>query len=244
LVGRNYDWLASDLRWCEFQACLPDEGLRRIGYTHHWAGCPDCLNEAGLYLAIASLPAEPVWRPGVQWNLLTDMISATCRSVDEAVEACCSVGHLRPMSYLFADEGGRAAVVEATPREARVREAESALLLVGNTSLGGAVRAEWPEDLPEPVRRVPDRAPTGSAKRSERRLARARKLLEPVLPAATPEDMARMLRDHEAPVCVGDHNGLEGWATIWSGICRPAERDLRVAPGRPCETDYQVFSLD
>jgi hypothetical protein len=244
LVGRNYDWLASDWRWCEFQTCLPGEGLRRIGYTHHWAGCPDALNEEGLYLAIASLPAAPVTRPGVQWSVLTEMISATCASVEAAVEACCSVNHLRPMSYLFADASGDAAVVEATPRAATVRHTDGALLLVTNVAQGGEVRTAWPDASLAAVGPVRDQAPAGSATRARRRLARARDMLEPTLPAATTDDVMRMLRDHEAPICVGDHGNATGWATIWSGICRPAERDFRIAPGRPCDTDYQAFSLE
>ena len=41
IAGRNYDWAVSDLRWCELRRVLPADGPRRIGYTHHWAGCAD-----------------------------------------------------------------------------------------------------------------------------------------------------------------------------------------------------------
>ncbi|MHC4789162.1 MAG: hypothetical protein ACYS8K_08190, partial [Planctomycetota bacterium] len=32
IVGRNYDWAVSDLRWCELQRYRPADGFRRIGY--------------------------------------------------------------------------------------------------------------------------------------------------------------------------------------------------------------------
>ncbi|MHC5034573.1 MAG: C45 family autoproteolytic acyltransferase/hydrolase [Planctomycetota bacterium] len=251
IVGRNYDWAVSDLSWCELHRYYPDQGLRRIGYTHHWAGCPDALNERGLYLAIASLPPEPVRRPGVQWSILAEMVSESCTSVAQAVDVCARAVHLRPMSYLLADASGDAAVVEATPRRVSVRRPEEGLIVAANAARGGEVLAMPVQGgdtrvLPEPV--GPPRGPDdGQAdSRSARRIQRALELLREQSPGISDAHIRRILADHEAPICTGDHEDADGapWGTIWSGICAPAEGTFAIAPGLPCRHDCQTFTLD
>ncbi len=245
LAARNYDWAVSDLRWCRLERYEPPRGPRRIGYTHHWAGCPDVLCERGLYVAIASLPAEPVRAAGVQWSILVDAMSEGCATVPEAVEVCAWVRHLRPMSYLLADAAGAVAVVEATPGAVRVRRPEGGLVLAANAPLGGELLAEHrtadhdpplgpPQD--EGIRRR-------VAERSERRIARALELLG--VGAVTEEAARRVLSDHQAPICTGDHAAPDGgrWGTIWSGLCNPAEGEFAIAPGRPCSKAHQSFWL-
>lgn len=251
ILGRNYDWAVEDLPWCRLERYFPADGLRRIGYTHHWAGCPDVLNERGLYLAIASLPAEPVLAPGVQWSILVDMISECCSSVAEAVSVCARVTHLRPMSYLLADASGEIAVVEATPRRVTARPPENGFVLATNRALGGRVLADH-GDGPAAGRRVKPIGPRRgerskeALRRAERRFKQAVELLTHELPKVSEEGVRRILTDHEAPICTGEHEQADGapWATIWSGICAPAEGRFKIAPGLPCRQPYRSFRLD
>ena len=244
LVGRNYDWATADLRWCELHRCNPAEGLRRIGYTHHWAGCPDVLNEAGLYLAIASLPAEPVRAPGAQWSILVECIAETCRTVSEAVDVCAGARHLRPMSYLLADPE-EAAVVEATPSAVRVRRPQEGMVCAANVALGGDTVAEYAADEDAPA--FGPRPPTTehSVRAARARVARATEMLAAASPRVASEDTRRILSDHEARICTGDHARADGgeWATIWSGICAPAEDHFRIALGLPCRSEYRPFGV-
>jgi hypothetical protein len=247
LAARNYDWAVSDLRWCRLERCEPADGPRRIGYTHHWAGCTDALSERGLYVAIASLPAEPVRAAGVQWSILLDALCEGCASVAEAAALCARVRHLRPMSYLLADAAGAVAVVEATPGAVRVRRPEQGVALAANAPLGGELLAEHVGADYEPPLGPP--ADEGSrqraVERSARRIARARQMLPDGDGAIDEEAVRGVLRDHEAPICTGDHATPGGgrWGTIWSGICKPAEGDFAIAPGRPCSADYHSFRL-
>jgi hypothetical protein len=41
-------------------------------------------------------------------------------------------------------------------------------------------------------------------------------------------------------LCNGDHtsDSPSNWETLWSFVCQPGERELWLAPGRPCETEY------
>lgn len=250
LVGRNYDWAVQDLRWCELHRYRPTESLKRVGYTHHWAGCPDVVNETGLYVAIASLPVAraATQAPGVQWSILVDMISECCVTVEEAIEACADVRHLRPMSYLLADATGAVAVVEATPQDVRVRRPEDGFVVAANVVQGGEPVAAAADDGPQPLA-LPDALLLGEdpkvSERGRRRVQRTSELLSRAAPHVSEEDVRRILQDHEAPICTGNHGDADGapWGTIWSGVCMPAKGEFRIAPGLPCRHGYHAFTV-
>jgi len=249
VVGRNYDWATADLRWCELHRYAPPGGPRRLGYTHHWAGCADVLSESGLYVAIASLPPVGVWAPGLQWNVIVDMLTETCATVEEAARLCGRVRHLRPMSYLLADARGAAAVVEATPSQVRCR-AGHGLVVAANAPQGGELLKDWTgeptdEALPKPLRPNPPNYSDDAVARARRRIRRAEQMLRAAAPGVTMRHVEEVLADHEAPICTGDHSRPDGgrWATIWSGICEPARGAFAIAPGLPCRHPYQRFTL-
>jgi len=250
LVGRNYDWSVTDLRWCELQWFLPADGPRRVGYTHHWAGCADVLNERGLYVAIASLPPQSVQAPGVQWNIMVDMVSARCSRVEEAADALAKGRHLRPMSYLLADAAGGIGVAEATPDQVRLRGPVDGFVTAANAPQGGDILRDWTGEqsgyrLPEPVRLAPEDYRGDALNRARRRIARAEEMLRRAGSRVSEDTLKEMLSDHLAPICAGDHGHPDGapWGTIWSGICAPAQREFLIAPGLPCRHPYQRFVL-
>ena len=250
IAGRNYDWAVSDLRWCALHRLTPPDGPRRIGFTNHWAGCPDWLSERGLYAAMAALPAADVRCPGVQWNVLLDRIAETCSTADAAAGLCAGVRHLRSMSYLFADAGGGMCVVEAMPAHVRRRDAADGALVATNAPLGGRLLADraavpCPADaalhieLESPQRRL------AIVERAMRRQRRAEALLREAAEDISRRTMTALLRDHEAPICVcaDSDPGGHRWGTIWSGICDPAEGAFLIAPGAPCRHAFQRFTL-
>ena len=245
ITGRNYDWAVKDLHWCE----LRRYGIRRIGYTHHWAGCCDVLTEKGLYVAIASLPPADVRAPGLQWNTVVDMIAQRCSSVPEAAEACAAVRHLRSVSYLVADGRGAKGVIEATPEGVRLRTGHD-IVVAANAPLGGRLIRDWsrerpPYVLPKPICLAPENYRNDAVARATRRIGRVRELLAASGPQVSEGDVKRVLSDHGAPICTGDHARPDGapWATIWSLVCLPAERRFCIAPGLPCRHAYQPFAL-
>jgi len=250
IVGRNYDWATADLKWCRLERYVT--APRRIGYSHHWAGCADLLSEAGLYVAIASLPPEPVRAPGVQWNIVTEMVSETCSTVAEAAEACARVRHLRPMSYLLADAHGDVGLVEATPREVRFREGAPLggvckVVIAANAPQGGDLVRAWDDGAAARSEELPPHYRGGAAERAEQRIARVQQCLEALPQQERPgaDDIAAILKDHHAPICAGDHADPDGapWSTIWSGLCEPSRGTFRIAPGLPCRHAYQEFRI-
>jgi len=195
-----------------------------------------------------------VHAPGVQWNVVTEMISETCTDVAQAVEACARVCHLRSMSYLLADAGGAVGVVEATPTEVRFREGEpcegGAFVVAANAPQGGRLVRRYEPGSAEPKAKLPLQFRHGALEHAERRIERVRRLLKERLTgragcALSVDEVAAMLRDHEGPVCAGDHAHPDGapWGTIWSGICEPARDAFLIAPGLPCRHAYQRFAV-
>lgn len=232
IVGRNYDWVYSDLKWCELRHIHSEGVTPFISYSHHWAGHPDCLNEKGLCVIISSLPRREPAEPGLQWNLLVDTIAETCSSVEEAEQVLTSVYHLRSMAYLITDSYGRAVVVEAKPGNVKVRRPENGVLISTNHMLGD-------EDVSE------------CSRHSRIRYEYTEGVLRERIGEVDETLAEEILSDHHCTICAGIHGGnpdeigrREGWGTIWSTICRPDKRILKVAPGHPCEVGYETIRFE
>lgn len=56
-------------------------------------------------------------------------------------------------------------------------------------------------------------------------------------------DVEALLRDHSSPCAPCRHGGQSGAVTVWSMVCLPEKRLLRVASGSPCNTPYQEYTL-
>lgn len=227
LVGRNYDWIYSDRTWCEVRRIQPEGAYPTVSYTHHWAGSPDVLNGSGLCVTMASLPARKPTRPGLQWNLVIEIMLDTCRDIREATDFIVRVPHLRSMSYLLADASGDASAVEATPEHVHIRRPDRGYMIVTNHEVSGRDRAR-------------------ASARSVARYGCVERMLESRLGRLDDEFAKKILRNHECHVCSGVHRGCgtesaqdAEWGTIWSLICRPQALDLRIAPGHPCEVPYE-----
>ena len=227
LVGRNYDWVNSDQKWCELRMIRQEGAFPVLGYSHHWAGLPDALNAEGLFVAIASLPKRPPELPGLQWNLVVDVLMATCRTVPEAEKLITSFHHLRAMTYLIADASGEAIAAEARPEGVTIRRSSDGLVLATNHE-------------------VTEVEASDRDKRSRRRYERAEAVLRAHAGWVDEGVAEEVLADHRGQICSGphhDHVGRDSWGTLWSTICRPDLRTLKIAQGHPCEVDYEPVSF-
>jgi len=238
LLGGNYDWFYSAGEWREVRVIQPQGAHSHISVTHHWAGSPDALNERGVAVLLSVLPEREVKKPGLQWHLVIDILMETCSRLEEAREFITSVPHLRAFNYLIADEH-QAIVVEATPDGVSIREPEGGLLVATNHLPG----REFPEEEPT----EPDRL---RQRRSLTRYRRVHQMMGERLRGVDLEAIKAILRDHEAPICRGDHpsveerGGFDGlFGTIWSLICQPGRRELLLAAGHPCNSEYEGYSL-
>jgi predicted choloylglycine hydrolase len=229
IVGRNYDWVYSDHRWCELRFTHPEGTYPTYSYTHHWAGSPDVLNGQGLFVAMSSLPKQVAQRPGLQWNLVIDIMMATCQNVQQAIRFMQEVVHLRAMNYLIADAQGDAVVIQALPEAVTVRKPKQGYVIATNHRVDEAGHA------------------VGTAsERSQARYHYVKRMIEAHRPKISQADIEHLLQDHEGGICNGVHSdydtpGERGdqWGTIWSLIAKPHQRALWVAPGHPCKTLYE-----
>ena len=239
-VGVNYDWYYYSKEWREIREIWPQGALPSLQVTHHWAGSPDGINGAGLGVFLSVLPREEPVGPGLGWHLITDVLLDTCHSVDEASEFVTSVPHLGAFNYLITDATGRAVVAEALPRGVTIRQPEEGFILATNHLPG--------REVPEDQLTSQDRR---RLRRSLERYKRARGVLEDLERPIEEDAIRSLLADHEAPVCRGSHDPVEGdtsfdnvFGTIWSLIARPADGILNVAWGHPCRSAYQIYALE
>ena len=239
IVGVNYDWYYYSQEWRELREMRPQGALPSLGVTHHWAGNPDGINEAGLGVFLSVLPRDKAIGPGLAWHLVTDILLDTCHDVAEACQFVTSVPHLSAFNYLITDASGRAVVAEALPGGVTLRESEDGFILATNHLPG--------REVPEQELSTDDRR---RLKRSLERYARASELLSSLERPVDDAVLGSLLSDHEAPICRGNHDPVEGdasfdnvFGTIWSLISRPADRTLQVAWGHPCRSDYRRYAL-
>jgi hypothetical protein len=239
IVGVNYDWYYYARQWRELREVKPQDACRSLRVTHHWAGSPHGLNEAGLGVFLSVLPRRQSLGAGLAWHLIMDIVLDSCRDVREASELVASVPHLGAFNYLIVDALGHAVVAEALPGAVTFREAENGCLLATNHLPG---REEPEAQLSEPDRR-----------RQERSVARYEKATTWCSGMAGQVDEAAvrgLLREHDAPMCRGNHNPPEKgttfddvFGTIWSLTARPVDRELHVAWGHPCRSEYVRYGL-
>jgi hypothetical protein len=239
IVGVNYDWYYDAERWREMRKMRPEGAFESLRVTHHWAGSPDGLNEEGLGVFLSVLPRREARGPGLVWHLILDILLDNCRDVADACDLVAAVPHLGAFNYLIADAGGQAVVAEALPGHVTIREPEDGYVLATNHLPG---REEPEAQLSEAHKR-----------RQQRSLARYAWVRQTLMAIDGPVDedaIKGMLRDHEAPICRGNHHPPESstefddvFGTIWSLVARPEYGELQVAWGHPCRSEYVSHSL-
>jgi predicted choloylglycine hydrolase len=237
LVGVNYDWYFQSQEWREIRSMRPEGALSSLRVTHHWAGSPDGINEAGLGVFLSVLPQDGIAGPGLPWHLVTDIILETCQTVTQANDFLDSVPRLRAFNYLVTDALGQAVVFEALPRSLTTRDPEDGFLLATNHLPGREVAAE---ELSEEDKR--------RQRRSLARYQRVREILGWSGAGIDEVAMKTLLMDHEAPICRGNHQPIPGedsydnvFGTIWSLVAWPGRGDLQVAWGHPCQSEYVSY---
>ena len=239
IVARNYDWYYHSQGWRELRRIAPEGAFRSLSVTHHWAGSPDGLNDQGLGVFLAVLRQREPVGPGLQWHLITDIMLDTCRDVPDAGDFITSVPHLGAFNYLIADSQGQAVVAEALPTGVTIREPEGGFILATNHLPGREVPEE--ELSPQDRRRQ---------RRSVTRYRRVEEMLRGRQGRVDERMIKDLLREHQAPICRGNHappdNGTsfdDVFGTIWSLIGRLEERELLLAWGHPCRSEYRRYGV-
>jgi len=227
IVGRNYDYFhdVSEEGATTYRT-YPEGYYASLGNCDIWVGREDGLNEASLFVGMAS-SFLPGVQPGPTFWLIVRMVMDRCATVDEGLELIHSVPHTGSWTYLLADRSGKAAVVEPTVKGIELRYPEDGLLVMTN-------HAACPSWAGKENFVPPDSHP---------RYNRLRQLLggDKLINA---EDVKQALRDHEGLVCShGAHFPDRKFGTLWSVMGQPSERQLDIAAGYPCQAEYRTMSF-
>lgn len=138
--GRNLDFFSVGVldRLSVVKVYLPEEGKLRfasIGFPG-MVGCLSGINEAGLALAVHEVHLSSDGSPfvaheAVPYTMLLREVLETCRNVDEAAELLRASARSTRLSIVTADPR-QAQVVEFTPTNLAVRQAEDGILACTN----------------------------------------------------------------------------------------------------------------
>jgi predicted choloylglycine hydrolase len=239
LVGVNYDWYYYAREWREMRKVSPKGAPASLRVTHHWAGSTGGMNEAGLGVFLSVLPRETSVGPGLAWHLIVDIMLDDCQDLEEACDFVTSVRHLSAFNYLIVDAEGEAVVAESLPGRVTMREAEKGFLLATNHLPG--------REIPE------ERLSPNDRRRQERSISRytkATNVLSEIGNSVDEVAIKSLLRDHEAPICRGNHHPPQDavafddvFGTIWSLVAKPQDKQMQVAWGHPCRSEYVTHSV-
>ena len=227
IVGRNFDFFHDvSEEGATTYLTYPRDRYASLGNCDIWVGREDGLNEAGLFVGQAAF-FKPGLQPGLTFWFIVRLVLDRCATVEEGVNLITHLPHSASWTYLLADAGGSAAVVEPTIEGVAVRYAEDGLLLLTNH----AVCPEWAD---QEAFVPPDSHP---------RYNRLRALLGGNQVIDT-QAVKTALRDHEGLVCShGAHFPKRKFGTLWSVVGHPGERRLEIAAGHPCETEYRMVDF-
>jgi isopenicillin-N N-acyltransferase-like protein len=226
VLGHNEQWYAGDDGNVAVIVAQPDDGPAFVSPTVVCCLPAVGLNGHGLAQAVMSLEAHDDGE-GVP-RVLVSRHALEAAGESDAVERTGTPGRAGGYAHMFAGPGGRAFTVETTARRHAVVPGPA-----GHTN--HYLDPELAREADEPRRG------------SESRLRRLRTLLAEGGHAG-PQGAMEILRDHVAEpeaICVHPDpaEGGEAAAVVFSMVVHLEERRMWVAPGRPCETEYEEIDL-
>ena len=225
LLGRNWDFRPGAAENAQLIITHPARGYSHLGFTNHPIGRYGGINEAGLTLATAVVPARRKMR-GLAFTLATRRILETCAAIEDARDFLETVPHSSSANFLLSDAEGQAVLVEIEPGRVMAKRARNFAAITNHF-------ASIPEHLARP------RLPRSRKRRSALNLWFTNNT--GVVDAARAREI---LADREQGVCARGNPGIpHATVTLWSWIARPGSRTVEAAMGSPHCTPYEVYTL-
>jgi isopenicillin-N N-acyltransferase like protein len=227
-LGQTWDMHETATPYLLLLRGKPERGPHFLTFTI--IGCVGMigLNEAGIAIGINNLVAGD-GRLGVTWPFVIRKVLAQDNLADAL--ACITQAHLAGgHNYLLADATGRGYNVEAMASRYHVQEVQTGALVHTNHCLIA-------QNIDVERARLPK-----SRASSETRLDRGEELLN--RQQLTLTDLTNLTRDHSAVngICVHPEEPFYV-ESCGAAIMRPATREFWAVWGRPCENEFEHFTV-
>jgi predicted choloylglycine hydrolase len=233
IVGRNYDYWPMQVRRQRIRFAPDCCALASVGAR---GGVPcgryDGINARGLFVSLhvvmTDTPSLEETPPGVPFHLVGRLALELCHDVREARELLLSIPHLSAMNFLLAD-AREACVIEADPRGVRALDEMGSVTAATNHF------------------RHPDMRPYQGKRTTDNSCARL-SFMQDALDAfdarhetdALLDRAQRVMADRSTPLC-----GVTGsLTTLWSCVAELQSGQIRYAPGRPDQVEFEAIALN
>jgi isopenicillin-N N-acyltransferase like protein len=225
LLAHNEQWLSGDAGNVAVIVEQPAEGIVLVSPTVATCLPAVGMNSHGAAQGIDSLTASDE-RIGVP-RVLISRHALEAADREDALRRAGLPGRAGGYAHVLAFRGGDALTIETSATRVAVLDGPNA----------------HTNHYIDPELAQLDEGPSGG---SMARLDRLAELLEE-RPPQTPEAAMAILRDHESsPQAICKHaspGAPEESSVLFSMVCELESRRMWVAPGNPCETDYEAMEL-
>ena len=225
LVGRNWDYRPAAARNARIVSTRPVRGYAHLAFTNHPVGRYGGINEAGLAVATAVVPARKEEK-GLPFTLAVRRMLEVCGDAAAGADFLGRVPIRSAVNFLLADATGAARVIEVEP--GRIHPTEPVdFAAIGN---------HFPSIPPADARpRLPG---------SRRRVAALANWFREHSGNLDDTAAEHILSNRRDAICARGNPGIaHATVTLWSWIARPGKRALRAAAGSPHNTPYRPYNL-
>lgn len=242
---KNFDYPAAIAPYYCVRASRPKEGHALLEFTvAPLAGTVDGLNERGLAVTYDYAFCTDAVEAPVPLTVTLNAMLRSCATVEEAVAFLRGRPRSGGALLMLADAGGAFASVELSNTRLAVRtppDGARSLAHANHYAAPELVEVEVPADAVYTRRNVTPLRGMPVHRSSHLRKARLEERL-----GSGPEPVRDVMKDH-GPGGKGDDDTVcrhgPYWETTASLELRPASGTLRLAHGKPCETEPREFRL-
>ena len=226
IYGRQMDWLKEDIDALHVIYSEPEGGYKSTGFSFGCNGKYGGQNETGLTIGSVSIPMSTVpATPGIRMNVATRWALDNFSTTKEIVKYLQSVSPTETCAYLVIDGDGTIARIET--------DSEGTSVKYHDEGIGVATNFFTLDEMKLRDKGFPENNHVVKYYNT------VHGWFEENKGKITPEMAKALCSDPEKGICQIKEE-LES-VTIWSWIAETNPPKLQIAPGMPCETEYQVL---
>lgn len=226
IYARQMDWLKVDIDALHVIRSEPTEGYNSTGFSFGCCGRYGGQNETGLTIGSVIIPNSTVAvKPGVRMNVAMKWALDNFSTTKETLEYLQKISPTESCAYLIIDGAGTIGRAEA--------DGEGTSIKYHDDGIGAATNFYIIDEMKERDKGFPE------DNHVVKYYNRIHRWFEKNKGMITAEMAKEFCSDPINGICQTDEK-LEA-VTIWSWIAETNPPKLQIAPGMPCETEYQTL---